>query len=577
MKEGRYEYQEKIGEGGMATVYRGMQLSLNRPVAIKVLSATLSDNPSVIKRFKRESLIIARLNHPNIIHVIDRGTTSKGRPVFVMEFVEGVNLADAILERKFDFNQKVDITVQMCKGIAYAHKFDVIHRDIKPANVIIDKEGFARLLDFGIASFFQADKDMHPDETRLIMGTEAYMAPEQHKGIAYTSTLSDIYSLGVVMYELFAGRLPAPNAPPLTQIDPGVTPALENLIHQCLALNPEERPQSVEQVRTKLLLAMKGQHIAEEKANRAGEGLAAIQQKFGLLDVMQEDKFGAVYLYEDKSSHKLLVIKKRISTFTGYREAKMLHTLKHPNLLNILGTSKNDSVFIVVMEYISGGSLQDRLIEPMSMQMFLNTAVQLCRGLAFAHQNRICHGNLRPSNVLLTSDLQVKLSDFGLDEHYRLKSKEGNWYGDSDDRKDELSDIYSLGAIFYHALTGVPPAFKDGNLVKTQVFVKLPLDVQQLVGRMLSKRRELRPQSVESVVSELLPLLEEEKTKVSEVSKEVPTIVQKQTVIKYQRVNWLTIVFAVVMFVSLVLNFMLLGEHAEDIRGAIVTFLSNYL
>lgn len=577
MKEGRYEYQEKIGEGGMATVYRGMQLSLNRPVAIKVLSATLSDNPSVIKRFKRESLIIARLNHPNIIHVIDRGTTSKGRPVFVMEFVEGVNLADAILERKFDFNQKVDITVQMCKGIAYAHKFDVIHRDIKPANVIIDKEGFARLLDFGIASFFQADKDMHPDETRLIMGTEAYMAPEQHKGIAYTSTLSDIYSLGVVMYELFAGRLPAPNAPPLTQIDPGVTPALENLIHQCLALNPEERPQSVEQVRTKLLLAMKGQHIAEEKANRAGEGLAAIQQKFGLLDVMQEDKFGAVYLYEDKSSHKLLVIKKRISTFTGYREAKMLHTLKHPNLLNILGTSKNDSVFIVVMEYISGGSLQDRLIEPMSMQMFLNTAVQLCRGLAFAHQNRICHGNLRPSNVLLTSDLQVKLSDFGLDEHYRLKSKEGNWYGDSDDRKDELSDIYSLGAIFYHALTGVPPAFKDGNLVKTQVFVKLPLDVQQLVGRMLSKRRELRPQSVESVVSELLPLLEEEKTKVSEVPKEVPTIVQKQTVIKYQRVNWLTIVFAVVMFVSLVLNFMLLGEHAEDIRGAIVTFLSNYL
>ena len=89
MKEGRYEYQEKIGEGGMATVYKGLQRSLNRPVAIKVLDARLSDNPSVIKRFKQESLIIARLNHPNIIHVIDKGTTSKGRPVFVMEFVEG--------------------------------------------------------------------------------------------------------------------------------------------------------------------------------------------------------------------------------------------------------------------------------------------------------------------------------------------------------------------------------------------------------------------------------------------------------------------------------------------------------
>ncbi|KZY73961.1 hypothetical protein A3752_10525 [Oleiphilus sp. HI0081] len=578
MKEGRYAYQDKIGEGGMATVYRGMQLSLNRPVAIKVLSARLSDNPSVIKRFKRESLIIARLNHPNIIHVIDRGTTSKGRPVFVMEFVEGINLADAITERKFDFNQKVDIAIQMCKGIAYAHKFDVIHRDIKPANVIIDREGFARLLDFGIASFFEADKDMNPDETRLIMGTEAYMAPEQHKGIAFTSTLSDVYSLGVVMYELFTSTLPLPNAPPMAQIDANITPALENLIHQCLAVDPAERPQSVEQVRTQLLLAMKGQHIAEEQVNRAGEGLASIQQKFGLLDVMQEDKFGAVYLYEDKSSHKLLVIKKRTSTFTGYREAKMLHSLKHPNLVNILGTSKNDSVFIVVMEYVSGGSLQDRLIEPMGMQMFLNTAVQICRGLAFAHQNRVCHGNLRPSNVLLTSDFQVKLTDFGLDEHYRVKERDGNWYGDADDRKDELSDIFSLGAIFYHALTGVPPAFKDGNLVKTQIFIKLPVDIQQLVGRMLSRRREQRPQSVESVLSELLPLQEEEKTKVIESPREdAPEIVQKETVIKYQRVNWLTILLAVVMVVSIVLNVLLLGDSGSDVRDAIKSFLDLYI
>src|SRR5690606_20147005 len=115
--------------------------------------------------------------HPNIIHVIDRGMTSKGRPVFVMELVEGLNLADAIQSQIYDFNQKVDIAIQICKGVAYAHKFDVIHRDIKPANVIVDKEGFARLLDFGIASFFKVDKEVQPDETRLILGTEAYMAP----------------------------------------------------------------------------------------------------------------------------------------------------------------------------------------------------------------------------------------------------------------------------------------------------------------------------------------------------------------------------------------------------------------
>ncbi len=334
--EGRYEYLEKIGEGGMATVYRGMQRSLNRQVAIKVLSATLSDNPSVIKRFERESLIIARLNHPNIIHVIDRGTTSKGRPVFVMEFVEGLNLADAIQSQMYDFNQKVDIAIQICKGVAYAHKFDVIHRDIKPANVIVDKEGFARLLDFGIASFFKLDKDIQPDETRLILGTEAYMAPEQHQGIAMTSSLSDIYSIGVVMYELFSGQLPSAHPVPLSAYDPGITPALDSLVMKCIEQDPKKRPESVEEVKTQLLLAMKGQHIAEEQVSRAGEGLAAIKQKFGLLDVMQEDQHGAVYLYEDKSSHKLLVIKKRTNSFSGFREAKMLHNLKHPNVLNMI-------------------------------------------------------------------------------------------------------------------------------------------------------------------------------------------------------------------------------------------------
>jgi serine/threonine-protein kinase len=577
MKEGRYDYQEVIGEGGMATVYRGMQLSLNRPVAIKVLSATLSDNPAIIKLFKRESLIIARLNHPNIIHVIDRGTTSKGRPVFVMEFVEGENLADGIRDSSFEFNQKIDIAIQMCKGVAYAHKFDVIHRDIKPANVIVDKEGFARLLDFGIASFFQLDKDEDADENRLVMGTEAYMAPEQHQGIVKTTCLSDIYSLGVVMYELFTRHLPGPNDPPLDELDPNITPALAKLIKKCLEFEPANRPQTVEDVKTQLLLAVKGQHIAEEQASRAGEGLAAIQQKFSLLDVMQEDRFGAVYLYEDKGSHKLLVIKKRNSTFTGYREAKMLHSLKHPNLVNILGTSKNNSVFIVVMEYVSGGSLQDRLIEPMDFQLFLDVGVQMCRGLAFAHQNRICHGNLRPSNVLLTSGMQVKLTDFGLDEHYRVKEKEGNWYGDDSDKTDELFDIYSLGAIFHHALTGAPPAFKEGNLIKTQTFIQLPVDIQQLVARMLSKNREHRPQSVESVISELSPFIEEQKTQINQVPTEISEVVEAETIIEYRRVNWLTILLAVMVAISIALNVLLLGEHGSDVKGAILTFFDVLL
>lgn len=568
MKEGRYQYLDKIGEGGMATVYRGVQLSLDRPVAIKVLNATLSDNPSVIKRFKRESLIIAKLNHPNIIHVIDKGTTSKGRPVFVMEFVEGITLSDGIRDRVFDFNEKVDIAVQICKGVAYAHKLDVVHRDIKPANVIVDKEGFARLLDFGIASFFKAGKEERSEETRLVMGTEAYMAPEQHKGIAYTTKLSDVYSIGVVIYELFSGKLPAIGDPPLTAVDANITEALANLVMSCIAEDPKDRPKSVEEVKTRLLIAMKGQHIAEEQANRAGEGLSAIASKFGLLDVMQEDKHGAVYLYEDKASQNLLVIKKRNGSMSGFREAKVLNSLKHPNLVNILGASKNNNVFIIVMEYVSGGSLQDRLIEPMALQSFLNIAIQACKGLSFAHKNRIFHGNLRPSNILLTSDMQVKISDFGLDEHYRVKSEERNWYGDGAEFADELSDIFSLGAIFYHMLTGMPPSFKDGRLIKSQRFVDQDTDLQALIGRMLARDKEDRIPTVEAVLSELLPLLDEKKTLIKEAPRAAasPSI---KTVVEYRRTNWLTILLGGLLFASVSLNVLLLGEGSGEIKSTI--------
>lgn len=509
MKEGRYQYLEKIGEGGMATVYRGLQRSLNRPVAIKVLSATLSNAPEVIKRFKRESLIIARLNHPNIIHVIDKGTTSQGRPVFVMEFVEGQTLGEAIRAGRLSFNQKIDVVIQLCKGIAYAHKLGVIHRDIKPANVIIDHEGNAKLLDFGIASFFETSQKDQAEDARLVLGTEAYMAPEQQQGLAATSTASDIYSLGLLMFELFSGERPSSNIAETLFAVPDMPPAMATLILQCIESEPKERPESVEKIKTKVLLLMKGQHITDDQASRASQGLSEVASQFGLLDVLREDKHSAVYLFEDKRSHRLIVIKKRHASMAGYKEAKLLSKLENLNIAQILGVSKNHNLFIVVSEYVAGGCLKDRLIEPLPVEAFLEIAIQIARGLAFAHKNRVIHGNLRPSNVLLGADNTVKLADFGLDEHYRFAAEAHNWYGDGRDQGDELSDIFSLGAIYYHMLTSLPPDFKRDSLIKSQHFVDLSEELQQLIERMLSRDVDQRPQSAESIVSELLPMLDE--------------------------------------------------------------------
>jgi len=575
MTDSRYQYLDKIGEGGMATVYRGVQRSLNRPVAIKVLSADLSDNPSIIKRFKRESLIIAQLNHPNIIHVIDKGTTSSGRPVFIMEFVEGQTLSEIISDGVLTFNRKIDLLIQVCKGLGYAHKLGVIHRDIKPANILIDGEGNARLLDFGIASFFK-DKQIGDDkETKLVMGTESYMAPEQKLGISETSELSDIFSLGVVIYELLSGQLPVSPVRPLSVLVPEVPEEFNTLVMQCLCEHKEDRPSTVEEVKNTILRVMQGQHIGQDQQKRAGEGLAAIQSRFGLLDVIRDDKHGAVYLYEEKSSNNLLVIKKKVGRASGLKEAKLLSQLKHPNIANILGTSNKQHVFIIVMEYIAGGTLQDRLIEPMSTSFFLPMACQICEGLAFAHRNRVVHGNLRPSNILLTTNLQPRLSDFGLDEHYLVNPDKQNWYRPDNEENSELLDIYSLGAIFFNALTGVPPEIRAGSLVRSKLFNSLDSELQELLIRMLEKDPLLRPQSVEAVLSELHMMVEDQKTVVKAVRgnrvKHSSVATDRNNVIK----PWLLILLVTIVVMSVSLNVLLLTGDVMIFKEVIALFFSD--
>ncbi len=470
----------QIGRGGMATIYRGQQSSLNRTVAIKFLSAEHLWDHKAQELFDQESLVIAQLNHPNIIHIIDRGFSSGGRPYFVMEYVEGETLAERVQQTTMTPLARVMLSMQICSGLAYAHKNGVIHRDIKPANLLIDGEGHLRILDFGIAWL---NARGNPDG-REVLGTPDFMSPEQFTAPDSVSQLSDIYSLGAVMYQLFVGIKHVDDIKNWQAPLASLQPKLAALIQQCLEIEPARRPASAEEIRLRLLRLLQGAHLAETQKQEASALVGKAIDNFVLLDVIERNQHGAAYLFEDKLRNRLMVIKKRHRSEAGLREARLLTGIKHQNLIEVLGTSQNDNAFIVVMRHLAGGSLQDRLSRPYTGDRFVNTALQLCRGMQAAHENDILHGNLRPSNILFDKKERIRISDFGFEEHYRTDRKD--WYqpalkaGASIER-----DIYSMGAIFHHMLTGEPLRFAHRRIQSCPDFDNLDSRLQALLRDML--------------------------------------------------------------------------------------------
>lgn len=464
----------------MATIYRGKQTSLNRTVAIKFLSAEYLWNDQVKELFDQESLVIAQLNHPNIIHVIDRGFTEGGRPYFVMEFVEGQDLAELMQHGNIPPHTKLSLIMQISRGLAFAHKNGVIHRDIKPANLLIDNAGHLRILDFGIAWL---NAKGQPDSEE-IHGTPDYMSPEQFNAPDTVSPLSDIYSLGTVMYQLFVGKTQSADIANWQAALTGINPEIAQLISQCLQTDPAERPSSADEVSLYLLRLLKGAHIGDTQKVEAKAVVGNAIDKFTLLDVIKRDKYGAVYLFEDRSRHKLMVIKKRVKSTAGLKQAKLLRHVKHPNLIKVLGTSQNDNAFIIVMPHLTGGSLQDRLSRPYSGDRFIDFSLQLCSAMQEAHNYQILHGNLRPSNVLFDDKEQICVTDFGFDEHYRADHKD--WYQPIVQGKASIErDIYSVGAIFHHMLTGEPLKFANQRLQPSSAFENLDTRLQKLLRDMV--------------------------------------------------------------------------------------------
>ena len=493
----------RLTKGGMATLYKGHQNSLDRTVAIKFLSAEFLWDEPVKQFFDQESLVIARLNHPNIIHIIDRGITPKGRPFFVMEYVQGRDLSELMKQAPLSQTQCLQILMQVCKGMGFAHKNGVIHRDIKPANILLDDENHVHILDFGIA-WLEASGAPKDSE---VVGTPDYMSPEQFSAPQRVSHLSDIYSLGVLMYEMFFGELPTPHLDNLPKRMEALPKELSQLIQRCLSIEAELRPTSADEVRFELLKILKGAHLDKAQKEEAKAAIGSLADNFALLDVISRSRYGAVYLFEDKLRHNLIVVKKRVNSHAGFEQGKKLHYIEHPQIIRILGTSKNYKAFIVVMEYLTGGSLQERLSRPHSYYRFTEVALAVCQALQFAHQNDIVHGNLRPSNILFDEKGAIKITDFGFDNHYKAQQL-SDWYHPNKTVSASVEeDIVSAGLIFYQMLTGSEAKLMSGRLKKNQKFESLPNKLQQMLKGMLETQSSRRYQHF----SDLIPLLKQAK------------------------------------------------------------------
>ena len=254
----RYQIIKTIGEGGMANVYLAVDTILNRNVAVKVLRGDLADDEKFVRRFQREALSASKLAHPNIVEMYDVGEDN-GNYYIVMEYIDGKTLKNLIKKRgALTLPEVIDIMTQLTSGLMCAHDSYIIHRDIKPQNILILEDGRVKITDFGIAMALNSNE---LTQTNSVMGSVHYLPPEQANGSGSTIK-SDVYSLGILMYELLTGKLPfkGDNAveiaikqmkepiPSICKQNPDIPQSIENIVLKACAKNPKNRYESIKEM-----------------------------------------------------------------------------------------------------------------------------------------------------------------------------------------------------------------------------------------------------------------------------------------------------------------------------------------
>jgi serine/threonine-protein kinase len=254
--DGRYEIQQRVGEGGMGVVYKARQISIDRVIALKMLNQQMQGDQTWVQRFYNEAKACSRLQHPNTIRMFDFGQTQDGRLFMTMEFLDGLSLRDALQRGPIAPQRVVKILIQCCASLAEAHSIGIIHRDIKPDNVFLlnmaGSPDFVKLLDFSVAKLLEGDR--MKTQAGVVFGTPQYMSPEQGRGLPLDAR-SDLYALGVLAFEMLTGNVPYNDDNPMTVIQMhlhGAVPpmpdsipySVQNIVRRAMEKDPARRYQS---------------------------------------------------------------------------------------------------------------------------------------------------------------------------------------------------------------------------------------------------------------------------------------------------------------------------------------------